>query len=38
MVGSGLGKIAMCVVSEALSGGYIGVGSLGNEGGNRWPN
>jgi (2S)-methylsuccinyl-CoA dehydrogenase len=26
--GSGLGKIAMCVVSEALSGGYIGVGSL----------
>ena len=27
--GSGLGKIAMCVVSEALSGGYIGVGSLG---------
>ena len=27
--GSGLGKIAMCVVSEALSRGYIGVGSLG---------
>ena len=27
--GSGLGKIAMCVVSEALSAGYIGVGSLG---------
>ena len=27
--GSGLGKVAMCVVSEALSGGYIGVGSLG---------
>jgi (2S)-methylsuccinyl-CoA dehydrogenase len=27
--GSGLGKIAMCVVSEALSGGYMGVGSLG---------
>ena len=27
--GLGLGKIAMCVVSEALSGGYIGVGSLG---------
>ena len=27
--GSGLGKIAMCVVSEALSLGYIGVGSLG---------
>ena len=27
--GSGLGKIAMCVVSEALSGGYLGVGSLG---------
>lgn len=27
--GSGLGKIAMCVVSEALSGGYIGIGSLG---------
>ncbi len=27
--GAGLGKIAMCVVSEALSGGYIGVGSLG---------
>ena len=27
--GAGLGKIAMCVVSEALSRGYIGVGSLG---------
>ena len=27
--GSGLGKIAMCVVSEVLSRGYIGVGSLG---------
>jgi (2S)-methylsuccinyl-CoA dehydrogenase len=27
--GLGLGKVAMCVVSEALSGGYIGVGSLG---------
>lgn len=27
--GSGLGKMAMCVVSEALSRGYIGVGSLG---------
>ena len=27
--GLGLGKIAMCVVSEALSGGYLGVGSLG---------
>ncbi len=27
--GVGMGKIAMCVVSEALSGGYIGVGSLG---------
>lgn len=27
--GSGLGKLAMCVVSEALSRGYIGVGSLG---------
>ncbi len=27
--GSGLGKIAMCVVSEELSRGYIGVGSLG---------
>lgn len=27
--GSGLGKVAMCVVSEALSRGYIGVGSLG---------
>jgi len=27
--GSGLGKTAMCVVSEALSRGYIGVGSLG---------
>ena len=26
--GLGLGKIAMCVVSEALSGGYLGVGSL----------
>ncbi|MDO9249788.1 MAG: acyl-CoA dehydrogenase family protein, partial [Phenylobacterium sp.] len=27
--GSGLGKIAMCVVSEALSRGWIGAGSLG---------
>jgi (2S)-methylsuccinyl-CoA dehydrogenase len=27
--GFGMGKIAMCVVSEALSRGYIGVGSLG---------
>lgn len=27
--GSGLGKQAMCVVSEELSRGYIGVGSLG---------
>jgi (2S)-methylsuccinyl-CoA dehydrogenase len=27
--GSGLGKIAMCVVSEELSRAYIGVGSLG---------
>ena len=27
--GSGLGKIAMCVVTEELSRGYIGVGSLG---------
>ena len=27
--GSGLGKTAMCVVSEALSRGYIGVGSMG---------
>jgi (2S)-methylsuccinyl-CoA dehydrogenase len=27
--GHGLGKIAMCVVSEELSRGYIGVGSLG---------
>lgn len=27
--GAGLGKVAMCVVSEALSRGYIGVGSLG---------
>ncbi len=27
--GTGLGKVAMCLVSEALSGGYIGVGSLG---------
>ncbi|WP_425313745.1 acyl-CoA dehydrogenase family protein [Pseudovibrio exalbescens] len=27
--GLGLGKIAMCVVSEELSKGYIGVGSLG---------
>ena len=27
--GLGLGKTAMCVVSEALSGGYLGVGSLG---------
>ena len=27
--GSGLGKIAMCVVSEALSRGWIGTGSLG---------
>jgi (2S)-methylsuccinyl-CoA dehydrogenase len=27
--GSGLGKVAMCVVTEALSRGYIGAGSLG---------
>ncbi len=27
--GVGMGKIAMCLVSEALSAGYIGVGSLG---------
>lgn len=27
--GAGLGKMAMCVVSEELSRGYIGVGSLG---------
>ena len=27
--GQGLGKIAMCVVTEELSRGYIGVGSLG---------
>ena len=27
--GSGLGKVAMCVVSEVLSRGYLGVGSLG---------
>ena len=27
--GSGLGKLAMCVVTEELSRGYIGVGSLG---------
>jgi (2S)-methylsuccinyl-CoA dehydrogenase len=27
--GSGLGKLAMCLVSEELSRGYIGVGSLG---------
>ncbi|WP_458097180.1 acyl-CoA dehydrogenase family protein [Roseomonas sp. WA12] len=27
--GLGLGKVAMCLVSEALSSGYIGVGSLG---------
>ena len=27
--GSGMGKEAMCVVSEELSRGYIGVGSLG---------
>lgn len=27
--GSGMGKMAMCVVSEELSRGYIGVGSLG---------
>ena len=27
--GLGLGKVAMCVVSEELSRGYIGVGSLG---------
>ena len=27
--GLGLGKIAMCLVSEALSQGYLGVGSLG---------
>jgi len=27
--GSGIGKLAMCVVTEELSRGYIGVGSLG---------
>jgi (2S)-methylsuccinyl-CoA dehydrogenase len=27
--GAGLSKTAMCVVSEELSRGYIGVGSLG---------
>jgi (2S)-methylsuccinyl-CoA dehydrogenase len=27
--GMGLGKVAMCVVSEELSRGYVGVGSLG---------
>ncbi len=27
--GSGLGKLAMCVVSEVLSRGYLGAGSLG---------
>ena len=27
--GSGMGKIAMCVVSEELARGYLGVGSLG---------
>jgi (2S)-methylsuccinyl-CoA dehydrogenase len=27
--GSGLGKVAMCIVTEALSRGWIGVGSLG---------
>lgn len=27
--GSGLGKVAMCVVSEVLSRSYVGVGSLG---------
>jgi (2S)-methylsuccinyl-CoA dehydrogenase len=27
--GAGLGKVAMCVVTEALSRGYIGTGSLG---------
>ena len=27
--GLGLGKVAMCLVSEALSAGYLGVGSLG---------
>lgn len=27
--GSGMGKLAMCIVSEELSRGYIGVGSLG---------
>jgi (2S)-methylsuccinyl-CoA dehydrogenase len=27
--GLGLGKLAMCVITEALSRGYIGVGSLG---------
>jgi (2S)-methylsuccinyl-CoA dehydrogenase len=27
--GSGLGKLAMCIASEELSRGYIGVGSLG---------
>ena len=27
--GLGMGKLAMCVVTEELSRGYIGVGSLG---------
>ncbi|PHK93222.1 acyl-CoA dehydrogenase [Pseudoroseomonas rhizosphaerae] len=27
--GLGLGKVAMCLVSEALSGAYLGIGSLG---------
>lgn len=27
--GLGLGKVAMCVVTEELSRGYLGVGSLG---------
>ena len=33
--GLGLGKIAMCVVTEELSRGYIGVGSLGHARGDR---
>jgi alkylation response protein AidB-like acyl-CoA dehydrogenase len=33
--GSGLGKTAMCVVSEELSRGWIAVGSLGTSSRNR---
>jgi (2S)-methylsuccinyl-CoA dehydrogenase len=35
--GFGLGKASMCVVSEELSRGYIGVGSLGTRSKSR-PN